>query len=292
MLKVNKDNINCIRFSFKGGEKGNMRKKVVALAVVVTILSSLLGTAVLAATTEGTPFDEIWDAILGIQDDVADLQTQVDLQAQIADLQSQIDVLKAQMEFLEDPWIVGPPGPEGPQGEIGPEGPQGERGPQGETGPIGPQGESGNGFQQSGTIRVSAAEFNPHYSDTMYELSGWTDLRYLGVGVEAFYCAVQLPHGATITEVGFYFIDEVPQDILLNLCRVTGGAASSLVASVSSSGVTGIGSAFDSTISNSLINSNDFIYAFLLLLPQHAPTGMGTEGWCSFTSAYIEYEFL
>lgn len=50
------------------------------------------------------------------------------------------------MELLEDPWIVGPPGPQGEQGSQGEPGPQGEpglqgeQGPQGETGPQGPAG--------------------------------------------------------------------------------------------------------------------------------------------------------
>lgn len=48
--------------------------------------------------------------------------------------------------------VIGPQGPEGPQGEVGPQGPKGEQGiqgpkgdtgPQGETGPEGPQGERG-----------------------------------------------------------------------------------------------------------------------------------------------------
>lgn len=39
--------------------------------------------------------------------------------------------------------VVGPEGPQGPQGEVGPQGPMGPQGPQGETGPQGPQGEVG-----------------------------------------------------------------------------------------------------------------------------------------------------
>ncbi|MCK4477541.1 hypothetical protein KAU88_03310 [Candidatus Bathyarchaeota archaeon] len=95
-----------------------LNKKIVTLTSVIAIISFLIGTALVAAGPED-PLTEMWEAIFGIQDDVEDLQTQIDLQAQIADLQSEVDVLKAQMEFLEDPWIVGPPGP---QGETGPQG--------------------------------------------------------------------------------------------------------------------------------------------------------------------------
>jgi len=96
-----------------------LNKKVVALTSAIAIISFLIGTALVAAGSEDSPLKEIWETIFGIQGDVQDLQTQVDLQAQIADLQSEVDVLKAQMEFLEDPWIVGP---QGPQGETGPQG--------------------------------------------------------------------------------------------------------------------------------------------------------------------------
>lgn len=43
-------------------------------------------------------------------------------------------------EWQDIPALVGPPGAEGPKGDIGPQGPQGETGPQG---PAGPRGETG-----------------------------------------------------------------------------------------------------------------------------------------------------
>lgn len=43
-------------------------------------------------------------------------------------------------EWQDIPALVGPPGAEGPKGDIGPQGIQGEIGPQG---PVGPKGEDG-----------------------------------------------------------------------------------------------------------------------------------------------------
>ena len=112
----------------------NIKRKTVALAVVITILSSLFGTAVVAATTEGTVFDAIWDAILGLEEDVEDLQTQTDLQEQINDLEVEVAELRAVLDFLDDPWIQGPPGQDGLDGVDGAQGPVGPAGPQGEQG--------------------------------------------------------------------------------------------------------------------------------------------------------------
>ena len=42
----------------------------------------------------------------------------------------------------------GPPGPQGPAGEVGPQGPAGEVGPQGPAGEVGPPGEVGLKDQQ------------------------------------------------------------------------------------------------------------------------------------------------
>ena len=70
-----------------------MKKKIVALISVILITSFLLGSSVTACPIygrlpKGNPFQELWEAIFGVQDDVANLQ------AQVADLQAQIDALE------------------------------------------------------------------------------------------------------------------------------------------------------------------------------------------------------
>lgn len=121
-----------------------LRRRYIILIAGITIASLLLGTVAMAIDDgSGLPFQELWQAIFGIQEDMEDLQDQIDLQAQIAELQAEIAELQAQMAFLEDPWIQGPPGPEGEQGIQGEQGLQGISGPQGEQGPQGLQGVPG-----------------------------------------------------------------------------------------------------------------------------------------------------
>jgi len=74
-------------------------------------------------TSSGEPFDELWDAISKLQNDLANIQVSNGVQGQA-----------------------------GPQGSPGPPGPQGEQGPLGPAGPEGPAGDS------SGSVDLSVIE--------------------------------------------------------------------------------------------------------------------------------------
>lgn len=135
-----------------------LNKRVIALASVIMIISFLLGTVVVAVAPEDSGLDAIWEAIFGIEEDVEDLQTQVDYQAQINELEVEVAELRSVLELLDDPWIPGPPGmqgetgpqgPQGPQGNTGPQGPQGVQGP---TGPQGPMGSIPTGFAMEASL--------------------------------------------------------------------------------------------------------------------------------------------
>ncbi len=89
----------------------SIRTLSAGLAVAVLVLA---GSIRATHATSTNPFEELWNAVTG--------------------LQSQIDTIEL---------TPGPQGPEGPQGPQGEPGPQGEQGIQGETGPQGPQGEAG-----------------------------------------------------------------------------------------------------------------------------------------------------
>lgn len=106
-----------------------LSRKTVALISIIIVTSFFFGTAVFAAAPEGTGLEALWDAIFGIEQDVEDLQSQADLQAQIDDLKVETGILRELLDFLEDEWIPGPAGPEGPQGETGPQGEPGAQGP-------------------------------------------------------------------------------------------------------------------------------------------------------------------
>lgn len=107
-----------------------MNYKHIVAAGVLIVGMTIVGTNVNAAN--GTPFDEIWEAI-------------ENLQAQIASVPAGSQGPQGE---------PGPAGPEGPTGETGPTGPQGDTGPTGPQGPQGlqgPQGEPGS----AGTIIVT-----------------------------------------------------------------------------------------------------------------------------------------
>jgi len=130
---------------------------------------------------------------------------------------------------------TGPQGATGPQGETGPIGPQGPTGPAGPTGstgptgatgatgatgpqgpvgpegPQGPQGETGIGFPPQGNISVSAFAFVPSDpADNVSYLQTY-GLRNLNTANPVICMApLQLPQGATITNVTFYFHDLDP----------------------------------------------------------------------------------
>jgi hypothetical protein len=146
-------------------ETMKLSRKYVVLTVTLVIASFLVGTGVVAAAT-GTPFDEIWKAIFGIQEDVEDLKTQLDLQAQIAALEAQTALLKAKLDLLTDPWIEGPPGATGATGATGPKGATGDQGPQGEQGIQGVQGEKGETGPQGSPGGLTSPDFD----------SGWRSI--------------------------------------------------------------------------------------------------------------------
>lgn len=123
--------------------------KILAILLVAVMSVSLLAR-VENQGKAGKPFEEIWNAIQEIWDELVDLQGQIvqeiadriaDVDAEEAariggdaDLQNQIDTIEL------TPGSQGDPGPQGPEGEQGPEGPQG---PQGEQGPKGDKGDTG-----------------------------------------------------------------------------------------------------------------------------------------------------
>jgi len=124
--------------------------------------------------------------------------------------------------------IPGPQGPEGPQGEQGPQGSQGEQGetgatgpvgatgatgapgatgPKGDTGATGPQGERGFGMPQQGNISVPAFAFVAEEGDTLGYSIGYGLTNLNTAGTLLCYAPLQLPHGATITNMTIYFYD-------------------------------------------------------------------------------------
>jgi hypothetical protein len=189
--------------------------------------------------------------------------------------------------------VTGPQGPEGPQGPKGDTGPQGPEGPQGEIGPEGPeglqgpQGERGFGMAQKGNISVSAAAFTPQ--NTYMDFRNWGDsLRnYETIGPGVFYAGVQLPHGATITNLIFYWYDmSVDDELMCRLYRRTATTISLMAEARNApdSNAPGDGVSFDDSISYPVVDNNNYAYYLYAYVP--AP-----ENLLYFKYALVEYEF-
>jgi hypothetical protein len=123
------------------------RREAGIIAVVIIAMS---GISFAFAGNGGVPFDEIWDAIFGLQEDMEEIQSTLDLYALIATLEARIVNLETNvgaLQFVPGPQgITGPQGATGLTGQEGPTGPMGSQGPEGPPGPAtpGPQGEKGD----------------------------------------------------------------------------------------------------------------------------------------------------
>lgn len=93
---------------------------------------------------------------------------------------------------------------------------------------------------------------------------------------------VQLPHGATVTNMTSYWYDAGPMHIRCDLC---GYSQSHIryMAWASSSGNTGLGSSYDDTINYATIDNSQYAYLLWLELPER------TTNNYYFDYAVIEY---
>jgi hypothetical protein len=164
-------------------------------------------------------------------------------------------------------------GPQGEQGETGPAGQQGETGIQGEQGIQGPQGlqgEAGIGFEPTGYISIPASAFTS--SDYQYDTYIGTVINNKDAVTVHFYGAVQLPHGATVTNVTSYWYDmNASLDITCYLCRTNGNFTLFPLAGVSSSGSAGYGSTVDTNIYTPIIDNSLWSYVFVVEIPASSP---------------------
>ena len=115
--------------------------------IIVTIIIAISSISFAYAGNNGVPFDELWEAIFGIQEEVEDIQSTLDLHAEIAELHATVNYLESRLTVLE---LV--PGPQGPAGSTGPEGPEGPQGL------IGPAGGFGAPDFDSGWVELSKGE--------------------------------------------------------------------------------------------------------------------------------------
>ena len=177
---------------------------------------------------------------------------------------------------------TGDTGPQGPAGAIGPIGPKGDTGPQGEQGI---QGEPGIGFEPTGYITVPAAEFQSwYYDDIVYT----GHILYNGGPSDVtLFAAVQLPHGAIVTNMTFYWRDlDTVENIDCQLWRTYSDSTSWVtLASGYSSGDSGFSSTIDTTIAYATVDNSQHSYCMRVELPG------GTYTDLIFLFATIGFEY-
>jgi len=257
-----------------------INRKFVVLTSVIVIASFLLGSLLVVTAPEDTGLDALWDAILGIEENVAELEEQVGVQAQIDEMEGQIDDLQVEtgtnrelLDFLEEQWIPGPEGPPGPKGDDGDKGDTGA---------------PGLGFGTTGTISVPAAQFVPKLNDDFIINSGWGVRNIDEDYIKQLFAGVQLPHGATITEITFYWLDSGILDVSCYLARRV-PTTYEIMATVSSSGIGGYGNSSTSSITFPIVDNSQNAYYLIAELPPH-PGGLMPV--YQFHYALVEYEYL
>jgi hypothetical protein len=173
---------------------------------------------------------------------------------------------------------TGPAGPAGPTGATGAKGDKGDtgdtgpQGPQGVQGPVGPQGEPGIGFEPTGYVSVPAAAF-VSWDSTEATLIG-NFLQNDDTTAVDFFAGVQLPHGATVTNVTFYWYDfDASLYMDFTLCRlIPTTTVRYVMASGSSSGSSGYGISIDTSISYPDIDNSQYSYLLYVYIPPNTPT--------------------
>jgi hypothetical protein len=140
---------------------------------------------------------------------------------------------------------------------------------------------SPSGFGSSGYVSLNAVGFSS-VTD-----GAWIDTTLMNKGSDtcAFCGAVQLPHGATITNVTWYWYDaDTGVDMSFQLRRGSPTNSWANAADGTSSGSAGWGSTTDTTIAPAIIDSIGHSYYFVVYIPVNTPTShlryvFGTVGY-------------
>jgi hypothetical protein len=112
----------------------------------------------------------------------------------------------------------------------------------------------------TGYVSVSAAAFRP--VEHTYQYTNWGDYLSSHNALSShYYAPVQLPHGATVTKMTFYWYDNVTANALCTLYRnpLSGTWVDIWLASVES-GSGGDGSSSDDTIDHAFIDNSQYAY--------------------------------
>jgi hypothetical protein len=137
----------------------------------------------------------------------------------------------------------------------------------------------------TGYVSVSAAAFRPASHTDQYFNSGGS-LTSSDPASTHFYAAVQLPHGATVTKMTFYWVDDVTENASCWLLRqpVNGGDLASVAYAESGSG--GPGSSSDDAIDYPIIDNSQYVYYLEWYLDSVDILGIAVVIEYTFTTPY------
>jgi hypothetical protein len=140
---------------------------------------------------------------------------------------------------------------------------------------------------KTGYISVAAGAFTPQEEIVCY----WKSPGRLLLSPDTtasdagFQAPVQLPHGATVTKITFYWHDSDPNEcISLDLARTTMAGGWLTMGSAASTGSAGDGSSYDDSISDATIDNSQYGYVLHIEIPANFYE-------LEAHSAFIEYTF-
>lgn len=120
---------------------------------------------------------------------------------------------------------------------------------------------------QTGYVSVPAAAFRPWEDGYDYENRG-RSLKNMDGNSDNYYAPVQLPHGATVTKLTFYWNDtSTANDGRAVLRRVDSNGNYINMATATTSGSGGNGSSYDNTISVASVDNSQYAYYLWWNLP-------------------------
>ena len=134
-----------------------------------------------------------------------------------------------------------------------------------------------------GYVSVSAAAFQPESHTYQYGItSGW--VRNLDGDSDYYNAPLQLPHGATLTKLTFFWKDGSVEDGYCQLWRVGFSGGRGLgVASVDTNGDAGVADSSEVTITLlSTVDNSQYAYGLTVYLPDSAIEALG---------AIVEYTY-
>jgi hypothetical protein len=115
-------------------------------------------------------------------------------------------------------------------------------------------------------VSIPAAAFGP--ASNHYEfINVGSYLVNMDDNSDTYTAGVQLPHGATVTKMTFYWRDDSTSDGYVELARAEDSMAIEILAVVYTSGNSGFGNSSETTISHATIDNSQYTYILYLNLP-------------------------